>query len=91
MTCKQFYADLIDEYFRTVQVEIKSSCPSMFSGDMSTFGSETFRDRVKSLRINDCDYDRRLRIGAAFKHAHIEYTETCALGIRKGAYYFNER
>ena len=88
VACRQLHQELLGAYFRSVTVELKSSSPSEFSGDMSGFGSPTFRDRVKKLWIRDGDPQRRAKIGAAFKYARILYDDKGAPSSRKGAYYF---
>ncbi|KAK5949172.1 hypothetical protein OHC33_009713 [Knufia fluminis] len=89
VTCKQFYEEMMDVYFKNVPVSIKSASPSDFSGDMSTFGSDSFRRRIRKVEILDHDEGRRARIGSAFENAKIEYKSRSGSGSRKGAYYFS--
>jgi len=88
VTCKQFYEEMMDVYFDRVSLKIKSASPSDFTGDMSAFGCESFRQRIRKVQIADDDKERRARISSAFKNAKIEYTGKSASGSRKSAYYF---
>lgn len=88
MTCKKFHEEALEAYFRNLQVNIKAATPSDFSGDMSTFGMASFRDRLKRVRVADWNESRRSKICLAFKNAVIEYDNKYASGARKGAYYF---
>lgn len=88
MTCKQFHEEALEAYFDNLHVNLKATYPSEFSGDMSSFGSATFRDRIKSIEIGDWDETRRWRMCEAFKNARIELHHKYASDARKGAYYF---
>lgn len=88
MICKQFHEEALEAYFGNLHVKLKAACPSEFSGDMSSFGTSIFRDRVKSIEIGDCDETRRWKMCSAFKNARIELHDKCGSGARKGAYYF---
>lgn len=62
LTCKQLCADMHHVYFRTISVSIKSAFPSSFSGDMSSFINQYFRDNVRKVTIADADEERRTRM-----------------------------
>lgn len=78
----------MDLYFNNLSVTIKAASPSEFTGDMSNFGGQHFKNSLKRVRIADEDESRRKRIVSAFTNAEIEFTGRLANGGRKNAYYF---
>lgn len=89
MTCKQFYHEALEMYFKNLCVNIKAAYPSDFSGDMSSFGAVGFRSRLRRIKVADHDQTRRSKICSAFQNAQIEYNEKYAAGARKGSFYFH--
>lgn len=88
MICKRLHAEALEAYFDNLHVNMKTACPSEFSGNMSSFGTAKFRDSIKSITISDCDMARRWKMCSAFKNAHIDLYSKCGSSSRKGAYYF---
>lgn len=89
MTCRLFHEEAMEAYFRNLHVNLKVVCTSDFTGDLSRFGTASFRNRIKSIEIGDCDEARKWRMCAAFKNAYIQLHCKCASGARKGAYYLS--